>query len=110
MVFKDEPEYWQRLDYSILQNGAISLYHQTRILAEDVKWLSEHDYQIFTFDCTRWETMEVFHDDVSRILNFPGYYGQNLNAFNDCMGDLEIPENGGVALQFLRYDFFVAKM
>ena len=30
---------------------------------------------------------ETFHEYVSKKLNFPGYYGYNLNAFWDCTTD-----------------------
>jgi len=30
---------------------------------------------------------ETFHEYVSKKLNFPGYYGFNLNAFWDCITD-----------------------
>jgi RNAse (barnase) inhibitor barstar len=32
---------------------------------------------------------ETFHEYVSKKLNFPGYYGFNLNAFWDCIRDPE---------------------
>ena len=31
--------------------------------------------------------IETFHEYVSKKLNFPGYYGFNLNAFWDCITD-----------------------
>ena len=30
---------------------------------------------------------ETFHEYVSKKLNFPGYYGYNLDAFWDCITD-----------------------
>jgi len=30
---------------------------------------------------------ETFHEVVSKKLNFPGYYGYNLDAFWDCITD-----------------------
>lgn len=32
---------------------------------------------------------ETFHEYVSKKLNFPGYYGYNLDAFWDCITDEE---------------------
>lgn len=32
---------------------------------------------------------ETFHEYVSKKLNFPGYYGYNLDAFWDCITDRE---------------------
>jgi hypothetical protein len=38
----------------------------------------------------------------------PGYYGRNLDALNDCLSDIGIPEEGGRVLVFNRYDSFAA--
>jgi ribonuclease inhibitor len=32
---------------------------------------------------------ETFHEYVSKKLDFPGYYGYNLNAFWDCISDVD---------------------
>ena len=38
-------------------------------------------------------------------LEFPDYYGENLDAFSDCLlSDLIIPEGGGVAIIFVNFD------
>ncbi len=42
-------------------------------------------------------------------LQFPDYYGKNLNALNDCLSDLEIPDRGGVVLVFFAFDSFAEK-
>lgn len=108
-IFKGEPEEWQRLDWQILLNGAVSLYSNLRILEEAIKWFQENLYQIHIFDCRNWLSKEAFHADVSQRLSFPGSYGRNLDAFNDSLGDVEVPDVGGVALVFSRYDSFVMK-
>ena len=35
-------------------------------------------------EITDWES---FHDVFQKHLDFPGYYGRNMNAWIDCMGD-----------------------
>jgi len=30
---------------------------------------------------------EKFHDFFSKTFDFPGYYGRNMDAWNDCMSD-----------------------
>lgn len=47
---------------------------------------------------TDWES---FHDTFAQEFAFPGYYGRNMDAWNDCMSDIEGPislliENAGV--------------
>ncbi len=100
---------WDRLDYQLLQNGAVSLYFNVEILEENCQWLKSHDYKVRGLDASNWLSEDVFHDDVKRILGFPDYYGKNMNAFNDCLGDLEIDTEGGYAIALVHYDkFFVA--
>lgn len=37
---------------------------------------------------TDWET---FHNTFSTLFGFPGFYGRNMNAWIDCMSDLDDP-------------------
>ncbi|MFE4862905.1 barstar family protein [Streptomyces sp. NPDC056670] len=46
-------------------------------------------------------------------MNFPDYYGHNLDALNDCLGDVacyggydDAPEGAGLVLSFTNYDRF----
>ena len=107
-VFQGDDDY-QRLDWALLQNGAISLYHSSVIFAEDTAWLAAHGYVVHNFDCAAWESEDDFHDAVSDALKFPGYYGRNIAAFNDCLSGIDIPEQGGCTLAFRRYDHFAAQ-
>jgi Barstar (barnase inhibitor) len=40
---------------------------------------------------TDWES---FHDWFSNTLGFPGFYGRNMDAWNDCMTSLDNPDDG----------------
>jgi RNAse (barnase) inhibitor barstar len=99
---------FNRLDWRLLQNGSISLYHRLLILRDDMAWLVDHGYSVYEFDCNAWKSRDDFHDAMSATLNFPGYYGRNIAAFNDCLSDLEIPDEGGSVLVFLHFDRFLA--
>jgi hypothetical protein len=35
-----------------------------------------------------------FHDQFAEVLGFPGFYGRNMNAWNDCMTSLDAPGEG----------------
>lgn len=37
------------------------------------------------------ETPEALHSTLSAGLAFPNYYGENLSALNDCLGDVDAP-------------------
>lgn len=108
-VFQNEPKDFQRLDWALLQNGAITLYLRAEFLAEDAEWLKSQHYRIDSFDCSVWNSEADMHEALTSGLEFPDYYGRNLDALNDCISDLEIPEESGRVLIFNRYDTFAAK-
>ena len=97
---------FERLDWRLLQNGAINLYFRPDILYADIGWLKDHHYRVHAFDCRDWKTEDRFHDDVSSELRFPDYYGRNSAAFNDCLSDLDFPTDGGIVLVFRNIDSF----
>ncbi|MHB8598468.1 MAG: barstar family protein [Ktedonobacteraceae bacterium] len=97
---------FQRLDWQILQNGAISLYHNRSIFEEVCEWFHQQQYHLYRFDCTQWTSLNDFHRDVSQTLKFPDYYGQNLDAFNDSLIDIDVPNKSGGLLAFSRFDTF----
>jgi len=105
---RSDPEYFNRLDWQILQKGAICLYIDHSILEEDSQWFLEYHYVLYRFDCQEWKTEQDFHHTMSQVLNFPDYYGHNLDAFNDCMLNLEIPQ-GGCVLVFFHFDVFAQR-
>ena len=109
-IFRNEPEEFQRLDWELLQNGAVTLYFRPQVLAADVDWLKDHDYRVDTFDCSLWMDQSEMHEALAYQLEFPNYYGRNMAALNDCMSDIEIPDEGGRVLVFNKYDSFAAKV
>ena len=109
-IFRNEPEEFQRVDWRLLHNGAVTLYFRPQVLAADVAWLKDHGYRVDSFDCSVWAGKSEMHEALSSQLEFPGYYGGNLDALNDCIGDIEIPDEGGRVLVFKRYDSFAAKL
>ncbi|WP_228547564.1 barstar family protein [Filobacillus milosensis] len=54
-----------------------------------------------------WEK-DNYHKELAKTLEFPEYYGENLDAFNDCLSDM-IPKNKGFVLAFRNYDIFTKK-
>ena len=91
------------LDLQILQNGAISMYHDQTILDQDLNDLEKLDYRIIEFDTTNW-TPKTAHQELKKGLEFPDYYGENLDAFNDCLGDLIPTDQKGLVIVFRHFD------
>ena len=105
-VFKNDARDMERLDWRLLQNGAVTLYHRATVLTEDSAWFHRAGYKIHTLDAVRWTTPQHFHEDAQRALGFPSYYGKNLAAWIDSLSELAVPDAGGVVLQFKHYDTF----
>lgn len=100
---------FQRLDWQLLQNGAISLYFRHELLDHDVRWLKEHAYRVEELDCRGWTDTHAMHRDIAARLGFPDYYGMNLDALNDCLSDVDVPADGGLVLVFRHFDGFAAR-
>jgi RNAse (barnase) inhibitor barstar len=97
-TFNDIEEVFHRLDWSILQNGWISLYWKKSILAKDLEWFEKENYKIVDFDCKLWTDIAEMHGQLKQKLNFPDYYGKNFDALNDCLSDIEINGTGQIVV------------
>jgi hypothetical protein len=106
-AFTQEDISENRLDWKILRDGGISLYWRREFLEQDIVWFSQQSYQVFRFDCGLWVSREEMHTDFLRTLNFPAYYGRNLDALSDCLGDLPVPSTSGTALALIRFDAYL---
>jgi len=69
-IFRND-ENLQRLDWELLQNGAVTLYFRPEVLAQDIEWLKTHDYRVDAFDCSSWIGESEMHDALSSGLEFP---------------------------------------
>ena len=55
-IFQNNPEEWQRLDWSILQNGWTSLYWKNEILENDLLWFKSKNTPSLTLNAKRGQT------------------------------------------------------
>jgi hypothetical protein len=105
----ENPDYFRRIDWAIFQNGWVVMYWRSKVLESDVAWLFGHEYRVYRFNCERWSSRVDALAELGVTLEFPDYYGQNLDAFNDCLSELEVPVEGGAAIVLLRYDVFAER-
>lgn len=91
----------------LMINGSLILYNRRSIIEKEIKKIEAEGFDVFRFECAEWDEAS-FHKDISSILEFPDYYGENLNAFSDCLSDLE-PTNKGILFVFYQYESFIAK-
>ena len=96
----------ERLDIQLLQSSAVTLYYKPNVLAHDMACLQQFGYRVYTLDAAHWKSVADFHGAAKRELAFPDYYVANLASWIDCLGELEIPHDGGVVIQFRHFDAF----
>ena len=60
-----------------------------------------------TIDARRISDWNSFHEVFAEAFGFPGFYGKNLDAWNDCMTHLDDPEAGMTSIHVARGDVVV---
>lgn len=98
----------EKIDLAIVAKGGISFYFNTTVFDYDIQLLSAKGYKIIAFDDRVITTANELHLDLQDKLGFPGYYGKNFDALNDCMRDYEISATGDV-LVFRKLDHLDAR-
>jgi RNAse (barnase) inhibitor barstar len=106
-TFQNNPDEWQRLDWSIIQIGWTSLYWKEEILKTDLLWFKSEKYSIVDIDCKIWKDEGEMHKQLKEKLLFPDYYGENWDALKDCLSDIEIADAGQIVV-FRHLDNFDA--
>jgi len=91
------------LDVEILLDGSLCLYHSENVLDKDLEWFKLNNYTINDIDTINW-TIKKAHLDLKETLRFPDYYGENLDAFNDCLGDIYADNYKGQVIVFRNFD------
>ncbi|MBT33860.1 MAG: hypothetical protein CMO01_29710 [Thalassobius sp.] len=92
------------LDYQILKNGAVCMYYKNAILDKDVLWFTDNRFEVYDMDVRNWKPKNL-HQNLKKHLNFPDYYGENLNAFEDCLEDMYNTSYQGLILVFRCFDY-----
>ena len=90
-----------------LRDGGIALYRNREWLEGDLQSLAVQRYQLHRIETSAWTSELVMHTSLAEILEFPDYYGKNLNALDECIEELKVPEEGGMALVLDSFDRFV---
>jgi len=93
----------ENLDWLILRSGSIRAYRKKEYLELDISWFVDRGFSVIRFDCSKWTSKAMMHEDLATELNFPDYYGKNLDALTDCLVELEI-NDPGLVLVFSRFD------
>jgi len=73
------------LDFMLAMNGSVHLFWDPGILSQTRAWLAENGYGLVAVDSAEWTNEAAMHDSLAVALNFPDYYGKNMNALDDCL-------------------------
>ncbi|WP_027341343.1 barstar family protein [Hamadaea tsunoensis] len=99
--------------FRLMSNTFVTLFWRPELLDQTTARLSEAGYQVTRMDAAGWATEHDLHREIAQALDFPDYYGRNLDALNDWMRDVVAGDYGwaaadttGLALVFTRYDKF----
>ena len=113
-AFDPRDDLSQDLAFQLMVHTSVTLFWRRALLDETADWLAKSGYHVVALDAAGWTTEEDLHRDIAAALDFPDYYGHNLNALNDCLRDVADQEYGwpaeaaGLVLAFTGYDRFVA--
>ncbi|MGW2478121.1 barstar family protein [Streptomyces sp. NPDC001665] len=94
-------------------NTFVTLFWRKRLLTQATERLEDRGFRVIHLEAGQWNTERDMHRAVAAALDFPDYYGHNLDALNDCLGDVacygsydDAPEGAGLVLAFTDYDRF----
>lgn len=96
----------ERLDWKLLERGAVALYHKSSVLSADLAWFRQQNYAIHEMNGATWHTPQDFHAEAQRVLSFPSHYAKNLASWIDCVAELSVPDDSGMVIVFRRFDVF----
>lgn len=101
------------LDYTLLQNGAVSLFFRQAVLEDAILWLREHDYLVVAVDTSACATTTALRVAVvSGVPDWPpgtDMAVSGADAFSDTLMDIEFGGHEGIAFSFLHFDDFAGR-
>jgi RNAse (barnase) inhibitor barstar len=74
--------------FNLVQNGFVTKFRSRRVLDDAIWTFQAAGYRIVRLDAGLWTDENAMHKSISTALHFPAYYGRNLNALADCLGDV----------------------
>ena len=74
-------------DFALLRDGGLALFWSPQVLTEVENELHSLGYDAARLEAAQWDGTSM-HGHIAAALDFPDYYGQNLNALADCLGDV----------------------
>lgn len=67
------------------------------------------DFHIVKIDGLKAHTLRGFYEEIAKELNFPEYFGFNLDSFDEMLNDLSWVEQDKIAIYISSSEHFVEK-
>ncbi|WP_444996277.1 barstar family protein [Aliikangiella sp. IMCC44359] len=94
------------LDVKTLHYGPVSKYFNKNLWIEHLEWYRANGYKVYSFNAEQWYTIDDVFSDIHEIFSFPGYFGRNWGAVDDCITDIDTGENGKVLVSIENFDIW----
>ncbi|WIE61520.1 barstar family protein [Curtobacterium sp. MCLR17_032] len=114
--FSTEDILGNRLDFEIARDGFVRRLEDDAALRNAKTWLRREGYRVVKLDAGAWEEDKQMHMAFATSLQFPSYFGKNLDALNDCMSDVAEAAYGwdasetGLVLILSSFDRFAQRL
>jgi hypothetical protein len=92
--FDSAAERAPQLDLALLRNGPVTLFCDHAVLESACVTLASLGYHIVRLDARSWADAQAMLDGVAGVLEFPAYFGRNLDALDDCLSDVASGDYG----------------
>jgi hypothetical protein len=113
-AFDADSDLREDLAFRLMSRSFVRLFWRSALFEQTLTWLRAHGYHVALLDASAWTREADLHRDIAAALDFPDYYGHNLDALNDCLRDVAAGAYGteagatGFVLAFAGYDAFAA--
>lgn len=115
-AFSTDDVLGNRLDFELARDGFVGRLQDDAVLRSAETWLRREGYRVVELDAGAWEEGEQMHKAFAHRLQFPLYFGRNLDALNDCMSDVAEAAYGwdasetGLVLVLVGFDRFSLRL
>ncbi|WP_433795936.1 barstar family protein [Actinoplanes sp. CA-252034] len=98
----------------LLSDSSLILFHRMTGLVQTLTALRMDGYHVVSLEASTWRTAQQMHAALAVALDFPAHYGNNLDALNDCLGEVAAHAYGfpadatGLVLAMTGFDHFAS--
>jgi RNAse (barnase) inhibitor barstar len=93
-TFKRERGSSDRLDFRILRDSPVTLYFKQPVLHADIGWFTSQGYHVRNVRSGIAASPEALIGALGQVLAFPEQFARNLDAFGECLANVDVPEPG----------------